>query len=163
MSEYRTDLHFAKSINELKVPHEQWWRDVFELELDYPYDIPYLAQVIGIAEHESNLDSSDYKLRHATDKQKLFIYLRDNRQCSYCHIYVDPRNMQADHLMPFSKGGETRVSNLVCSCKRCNYAKGVMEPGDFIDLMKDDERGIEERDRLYFAWLGRTREQKGYY
>lgn len=45
------------------------------------------------------------------------------RQCVYCHISAVP--FEIDHLLPRSRGGSNRVSNLVLSCHDCNSAKGA--------------------------------------
>jgi 5-methylcytosine-specific restriction endonuclease McrA len=44
------------------------------------------------------------------------------RRCAYCHISDVP--FELDHLLPRSRGGSNRVSNLVLSCHSCNLAKG---------------------------------------
>lgn len=35
--------------------------------------------------------------------------------------------MTVDHIVPLSKGGDWRLSNLLPSCDRCNNAKGNMD------------------------------------
>lgn len=44
------------------------------------------------------------------------------RRCVYCHRSNVP--FEIDHLIPLSRGGSNRVSNLVLSCHNCNLAKG---------------------------------------
>jgi hypothetical protein len=50
-----------------------------------------------------------------------YILERDNHRCSYC----DKTNvaLTKDHVIPKSKGGSNRVSNLTCACTRCNDKK----------------------------------------
>ena len=51
------------------------------------------------------------------------VFERDGYRCNYCGM-VGVR-LEADHVIPVSRGGATVESNLVTSCKPCNRAKGV--------------------------------------
>lgn len=44
-----------------------------------------------------------------------------NYQCAYCG---NEENLTLDHIIPKSKGGSDRITNLVCACKQCNHHKG---------------------------------------
>lgn len=44
-----------------------------------------------------------------------------NYQCAYCG---SEENLTLDHIIPTSKGGSDRITNLVCACKSCNHDKG---------------------------------------
>ena len=58
-----------------------------------------------------------------------------NRQCVYCGA-VDTR-LEIEHLIPRSKGGSNRVSNLAISCHRCNQKKGAKDIKDFLSKKKE--------------------------
>ena len=50
-----------------------------------------------------------------------------NNECAYCGY---KENLTIDHVVPRSKGGGDFATNVICSCKSCNNAKGrtaVME------------------------------------
>src|SRR5258708_36148666 len=47
---------------------------------------------------------------------------RDNYTCRYCGNTSPP--FHADHVYPYSKGGETSINNMVTACQRCNVKKG---------------------------------------
>lgn len=49
------------------------------------------------------------------------VFERDNYTCRYCGKRGG--ELQADHVYPESKGGETSINNLVTACKKCNYDK----------------------------------------
>jgi len=51
------------------------------------------------------------------------------RRCAYCHITTVP--FELDHLVPRSRGGSHRVSNLVLACHACNQAKGDRTAAEF--------------------------------
>jgi 5-methylcytosine-specific restriction endonuclease McrA len=38
--------------------------------------------------------------------------------------------LEADHIIPLSRGGETELSNLQTLCKVCNRRKGTSMPGE---------------------------------
>ena len=58
-----------------------------------------------------------------------------NRQCVYCGA-VDTR-LEIEHLIPRSKGGSNRVSNLAISCHKCNQKKGAKDIKDFLSKKKE--------------------------
>ncbi len=59
-------------------------------------------------------------------------YLLDkfNRTCQYCQATDQP--LEVEHIIPKSKGGSDRVSNLTLACHDCNQAKGNQELKDFL-------------------------------
>jgi len=54
--------------------------------------------------------------RTPTQEQRDFVMKRDGEICQYCG---EPGEA-LDHVLPFAHGGRTVLSNLVCSCQRCN-------------------------------------------
>ena len=53
-----------------------------------------------------------------------------SRKCAYCGAENVPLNI--DHVIPKSKGGSNRVSNLVLACVQCNQMKGAKSIEDFL-------------------------------
>ena len=71
---------------------------------------------------------------------------RSNWECTYCGNPL-PRNPDAadhptdpehrataDHLVPRSKGGRSRLRNLVLACQSCNNLKGDTDLPDWLEL-----------------------------
>jgi len=60
------------------------------------------------------------------------------RQCVYCGAKDTP--LEVEHIVPKSKGGSNRISNLTLACKACNLLKGDRDIKDFLiekpDLLK---------------------------
>jgi hypothetical protein len=58
-------------------------------------------------------------------------YLLDRwqRRCAYCHTSGVP--LQVEHLVPTSRGGSDRASNLVIACDACNTRKGSRTAEEF--------------------------------
>jgi len=58
------------------------------------------------------------------------IYLRDESTCQYCGKRFPRSQLNLDHVIPKSRGGRTTWENIVCSCVRCNLAKGGQTPSE---------------------------------
>jgi len=52
---------------------------------------------------------------------------RDNNRCRWCGFANATRQLEADHIVPESKGGETTLDNLQCLCSACNKIKGSIQ------------------------------------
>jgi 5-methylcytosine-specific restriction endonuclease McrA len=53
------------------------------------------------------------------------VFLRDRFTCQYCGAKED---LTFDHLLPRSRGGQTRWENVTTACSPCNLAKGGKMP-----------------------------------
>jgi len=65
--------------------------------------------------------------RDVSDRQRFRVLVRDGFRCRACgaspltHVGVE---LHVDHVLPWSKGGETTDDNLLTKCKQCNLGKG---------------------------------------
>lgn len=74
---------------------------------------------IGIAKRRTR--------REISDRQRFRILVRDGFRCKSCGAspLVHPGiELHVDHVLPWSKGGETTDDNLEAKCKQCNLGKG---------------------------------------
>jgi len=65
--------------------------------------------------------------REITDRQRFRILVRDGFRCLACGIspLTHPGTLlHVDHVLPYSKGGETVDENLETKCQQCNLGKG---------------------------------------
>ncbi len=53
-----------------------------------------------------------------------------NRTCIYCGVKNAP--LEVEHIVPKSKGGSNRVSNLTLACVPCNQAKSNLDIREFL-------------------------------
>jgi len=51
------------------------------------------------------------------------------RKCAYCGAKDLP--LQVEHIVPKTRGGYDRASNLTLSCERCNQKKGTLTAAEF--------------------------------
>lgn len=59
-----------------------------------------------------------------------YVFTRSGYACAYCGAKNVP--FEIEHVVPRSKGGSNRISNLVTSCRPCNEAKGNMSVDEFL-------------------------------
>ncbi len=60
-----------------------------------------------------------------------YVFHRDGAKCRYCGDAKAER-YELDHIVPRSRGGANRVSNLVVSCQDCNVSKGNQSVEEFL-------------------------------
>ena len=69
--------------------------------------------------------------RYVSDRLRFKIMKRDNFKCQQCGwspaTGTGGRELQVDHKIPWSKGGETTFENLRTLCSKCNIGKGNLE------------------------------------
>jgi 5-methylcytosine-specific restriction endonuclease McrA len=63
-------------------------------------------------------------IRAFSDAQRRGAYERQNSACAKCGGRFDLRDMEADHMTPWSKGGRTAPDNCQMLCRECNRRKG---------------------------------------
>lgn len=73
------------------------------------------------------LQDRNYKLWKGIVKQ---VFLRDNYTCQYCGKVGG--KLEADHIIPFSKGGTDNMDNLVTACRKCNRQKRDKSVEEFL-------------------------------
>lgn len=54
------------------------------------------------------------------------VIARANGRCHYCNCPVRRGDFEIDHVIPVSRGGRSRLSNLVAACYTCNRSKRDM-------------------------------------
>lgn len=73
--------------------------------------------------------------RQLSIARRRIIIERDKSTCYMCHSYVDYKDVELDHVLPRSRGGDSSPRNISVSCFKCNRSKG-------------DSIGIEQLNRL---------------
>ena len=99
----------------------------------------FLDRVNIIAEYESEVRSSSFSMKIPSvialkkyipiSKKPPFtrfnLFLRDNFTCQYCGDIFNSNELTFDHVIPKSKGGETKWENVVAACGKCNLKKAI--------------------------------------
>ena len=56
---------------------------------------------------------------------RLRVFQRDKYTCGYCGKKPPLVTLHIDHVIPVSKGGDNKDTNLLTSCDECNLGKGA--------------------------------------
>ena len=67
-----------------------------------------------------------FELAPAVTRRKLF--RRDRGLCAYCGRHFGEHALQAEHIVPASRGGAWSWMNLVAACAACNGRKAARTP-----------------------------------
>jgi HNH endonuclease len=102
------------------------------------------------AKAQSALGGS-YERRHGIGVEewealRAAVFERDGFVCQYCRADVR-ESPQCDHIIPLVRGGQSELSNLTTSCKRCNSSKS----GLLISEWKGPPKSGAERQARYRA------------
>ena len=63
--------------------------------------------------------------RSFTDEQRTVIFHLGGGKCAKCGKTCTEDSFHADHIVPHSKGGQTKISNGQLLCPDCNLVKGA--------------------------------------
>ncbi len=81
-----------------------------------------------------NAEIHNEDIKHSTKREpsarlKVQVLMRDGNRCRLCGVECNDglHNIHFDHIIPWSKGGETVLENLQVLCSDCNLAKGNIE------------------------------------
>lgn len=73
--------------------------------------------------------------RYASQDQKRIIFARYHGRCAHCGRKCTrtrqpvPNQANVDHIVPYSWGGKTELSNMQLLCRQCNLSKGARFKG----------------------------------
>lgn len=117
-----------------------WWRNTLTAFIDYiksdvitENEITESQNVEGkviIPSTKKNIKTEKIKLKRTPRsinlKLRFKVLLRDNFKCCYCGASPAKNPniiLHVDHILPWSKGGETVLENLQAACSTCNLGK----------------------------------------
>ena len=72
-----------------------------------------------------------------------YVMQRDNRTCQYCG--KTGVRLEIDHVVPKSRSGSDRVSNLAASYRECNQGKGNMPVEEFLRDQPDRQAQVKRQ------------------
>ena len=90
------------------------------------------------------------------------VFKRDEFKCQYCGATPPSVVLEADHVIPSSKGGKTDIDNLVTSCFDCNRGKrdrSLKIVPETLEVKHQRMKEKEEQLRSYQKVLARKRKR----
>lgn len=91
------------------------------LHLEKPPNIKFLIDTGFVGKSSGKVESaSPWPSRHVPALLKEQVLARDKHQCCACK---NKKNLEIDHIIPVSKGGESKIDNLQTLCRSCNRKK----------------------------------------
>lgn len=107
------------------------WRDLSEFKAEFEADTCHWLRCVGL-----NLAVPQVVrlMRYAKPRPQRVrlsrknIFTRDKNTCQYCGRHFKSVDLNLDHVLPKSRGGQMRWDNIVCSCIPCNTRKANRTP-----------------------------------
>jgi hypothetical protein len=82
-----------------------------------------LNQLMGYVINSTNAQPLDNQRWFSSD-QRQEIWNNSKGKCQGCGMELSKTNFHADHVVPYTAGGETSVKNGQALCAQCNWVKG---------------------------------------
>jgi hypothetical protein len=82
-----------------------------------------ITNLKGVYKYVFDGDETHLSIRKFSDLIKVRVYHKQDGICPICGQHFDIKKMEADHIIPWSKGGKTIESNCQMLCKECNKDK----------------------------------------
>ena len=130
-------MTFPKYRKEMKDVNRDWGR-LFHDFKDEHYDTALLEEEIDRLMKDDDITSSKGIYLYVLTRQERFLSLRtfdqrtrraayesQNGRCPLCGMTYKYDEMEADHIIPWSKGGHTTADNCQMLCRECNRRKGA--------------------------------------
>jgi len=94
-------------------------------------------------------------------QEKFKILHRDNFTCQYCDAKTGNDNLEVDHLIPKSLGGNDHPENLTTACRKCNRGKSnqILFPQKMIIGKDSDDWSIIKR---FGVWTIKVSQKEAY-
>jgi 5-methylcytosine-specific restriction endonuclease McrA len=103
------------------------WRELDVREGDDALPIVGGALRVPRVVHLHRYDRTPRATVRLTRRNLMF---RDAHQCQYCGKRPALRDLNIDHVLPRSRGGDDTWENLVTACRDCNLRKGWKTPDE---------------------------------
>jgi hypothetical protein len=101
------------------------WRKALQAFIEYiNTDTPIQELEENISEPINEIVFKHKTKRNPSERLKVQVLIRDGNKCRLCGITLIGDNIHFDHILPWSKGGETTLENLQILCAPHNMAKG---------------------------------------
>ena len=112
--------------------------ECFDLDGVDPFEV--FAVVCQDGEYGVDSGATDQQIEGVFVSPKLVLYDQQNGRCNGCRIFLPPRNLEIDHIVPRAKDGSDEIENLQLLCGACNSMKGSRTHDEFMVVL--EARGL---------------------
>ena len=93
------------------------------IKIEYVFSIQKLKRLT--VQHRSNIGHLEryLSIRAFTEIMKQRTYAKQGSKCNYCEKKFEISQMEADHKIPWHKGGKSTEDNCQMLCIKCNRKK----------------------------------------
>lgn len=96
----------------------------FELEEEMSCkEFGHLCPAYFVSEVFTETKEGRNRNRNISNPTKMRVARRDNYKCQICGEQLFDKEIEFDHIIPFSKGGTSAESNIRVTCRKCNRTK----------------------------------------
>ncbi len=74
-----------------------------------------------------------------------YLLQKFKHQCAYCEGLSGNPILNLDHIVPRSRDGTDRVSNLALACRSCNEDKGARTPAEWAEHLSASKRALDRK------------------
>jgi 5-methylcytosine-specific restriction endonuclease McrA len=85
-----------------------------------PIDVDEFSDFIRFSQLPGEDEDKRVERRPLSDTLRALVLVRDGGRCRRCG---SARNLEVDHIVPLSRGGDSEDCNLQTLCRRCNRRK----------------------------------------
>ena len=100
-----------------------------------------------VVRRQKYIKTQNYHLRIIPASVKCHVWERDNHMCVYCG---SSKNLEYDHIIPFSWGGSNSPENVQLLCKTCNRRKSdSLTDGSIKPLILSHLKNLDDKKTAY--------------
>ena len=113
----------------------------------------------SIQQREDSISKRKSKRKQFSKSMRRNIYEKTQGYCYLCGKFVKFNSFEVEHKTPLSKGGTNDLSNLYCSCHKCNKLKRNIYYEEFMEKITQIflyQMQMQYGNSLRWKFLNRT-------
>ena len=115
------DVDWGRLYN--KFGAQEWDSDRLEEKISALMSDYDVKKKSGIYDYVLSGDERSLSIRTFDERTKRTVYEQQKGICPICNRPFEFEQMEADHIVPWSRGGKTLIENCQMLCKECNLKK----------------------------------------